>query len=200
MTNRFFALCEWIYYLICINMLWLRYTLFGGLFFSLIPATVTVYDCLRKLILEHDETTVSQVYKTYYRVNKPRYKNVSCISFLLIGTILFLYTLMGTYASPPFPFEFAVRSNLFLFLLLSIVFFPVHAYFTLSKSKMIIQPLAFIFICPLQTVASLMMIGMVGFVYRSYPLLGICLGIGLPAYCISRLFLKKFVKMNGVFF
>ncbi|HCE12834.1 MAG TPA: hypothetical protein DEQ24_08850 [Enterococcus sp.] len=199
-VNKFAEGCDWLFYLMRLNVLWLRYSLFGGVFFSLIPATVTVYDCLRKLMVEQNASQVSIMYRTYYRCNRPRYKQTSIYVFLMIVVILFMFKFLGTYPSPPFLFEFTLRSHLFLWLLLSIVFFPVHAYFRLSAAKMFLQPLAFIFICPIQTIGSVLIIGLTLTVYQLFPLMGICLGIALPAYGISHLFFKKFIDMQERFF
>lgn len=48
MLKAIAAFCELVYDMMLLNVYWWRYMLLGGVLFSLIPATITVYDCIRK--------------------------------------------------------------------------------------------------------------------------------------------------------
>lgn len=200
MSQKIYAVCELLYYMMSLNFLWICYTLAGGFFLGIIPATIAVYECIRKRLLQKDESPAGPLFRKCYRQNRQKNSVVSLVAFVLTGMLLISYLLMKEAVIENILFEFAIRANLWLLFLLLLVFFPVHAYFSLNRFKMLLQPLVFIFICPLQTFASVMIIGVIGSIYFLYPLLGICLGVGLPAYCIGYLFFKKFTKMKGVYF
>ena len=200
MSQKIYTLCELLFYMMILNFLWLRYVLSGGILLSIIPATISVYDCLRQRLLRKDESPTSPMFRKYYRQNKRKNNKVSLIAFALLTLLLISYFLMREAIVVNIFFEFTVRANFLLLFLLLLVFFPVHAYFSLDKFRILLQPLAFIFICPLQTLMGVMIVVTIGTIYFLYPFLGLCLGIGLPAYCIGYVFFLKFTKMKDVYF
>lgn len=200
MLKAIVTFCELVYDMMLLNVYWWRYTLLGGVLFSLIPATVTVYDCIRKRILQKNEAPLKEIFADQYRQNKQMNRCFYSAIVAFVCCILGIHHALHSYYPSHFLFEFTMRTNILLILLLGITFFPVHAYFSLHRLQRWLQPLLFVFICPLQTLSSVFVLGFISFIYRGYPFLGICLGIGLPAYGIGFLFFNKFNKMKGVYF
>jgi uncharacterized membrane protein YesL len=194
------SFCEFLYDMMLLNFYWCRFTLLGGILFSLIPATITVYDCIRKRILQKNEAPVKELFSAQYQKNKQENRRFYLIIELLVGAFFVIHYLVKSLYATNLFFEFTMRMNIFILLLLAISFFPVHAFFSLNKKHRWLQPLLLIFICPVQTLMSVLVIFFVGWLYSFYPLFGICLGIGLPAYGIAFIFFLKFQKMNGVYF
>ena len=200
MLKAIAAFCELVYDMMLLNVYWWRYMLLGGVLFSLIPATITVYDCIRKRILQKNEAPLKEIFSDQYRHNKQKNRWFHVAAIVLTGFVIGVHHTLASDYPTNFLFEFTMRTNLLIILLLAITFFPVHAYFSLDKVHRWLQPLLFVFICPVQLLISMGRLGLVSLLYCYYPFLGICLGIGLPAYGIGFLFFNKFNKMKGVYF
>lgn len=200
MLKAIAAFCELVYDMMLLNVYWWRYMLLGGVLFSLIPATITVYDCIRKRILQKNEAPLKEIFSDQYRHNKQKNRWFHVAAIVLTGFVIGVHHTLASDYPTNFLFEFTMRTNLLIILLLAITFFPVHAYFSLDKVHRWLQPLLFVFICPVQLLISMGLLGLVSLLYCYYPFLGICLGIGLPAYGIGFLFFNKFNKMKGVYF
>ena len=63
MLKAIAAFCELVYDMMLLNVYWWRYMLLGGVLFSLIPATITVYDCIRKRILQKNEAPLKEIFQ-----------------------------------------------------------------------------------------------------------------------------------------
>ena len=190
--------CGKLFYLMLLNFYWWRFTLLGGVVFSFIPATITVYECLRKRILDQNEQPLKELFKERYIKNKNY--GLSCCIWMILLLFIFQHHVFMSVSEKHILLEFMIGIYFLLGLLLCIVFFPVQAYFSLDKYRLIVQPLIFIFICPIQTIVSGMALYGIYLLYLIFPVVAICFGIAPIAYMIGFLFFKKFEKMRGQYF
>ena len=98
---------------------------------------------------------------------KNRWFHVAAI--VLTGFVIGVHHTLASDYPTNFLFEFTMRTNLLIILLLAITFFPVHAYFSLDKVHRWLQPLLFVFICPVQLLISMGLLGLVSLLYCYYP-------------------------------
>ena len=88
MLKAIAAFCELVYDMMLLNVYWWRYMLLGGVLFSLIPATITVYDCIRKRILQKNEAPLKEIFSDQYRHNKQKNRWFHVAAIVLTGFVI----------------------------------------------------------------------------------------------------------------
>lgn len=185
-----------IYYMMKINLLWILFTIEGGIILGIIPATITVFYCIRdRLKNGYDGGVYAEFKEAYWRVFKSSI--LLTLGFSLFGLILVLSTaLLNGVGQTNIVLEITLRIGRLLIVLMGIFFFPVYSHFDLHGNKVWIQPFLFLFICPIQVVVTVIVIAVSALLYMIDPLLIFFMGISLPAYFIMGMMLKKFEKLQ----
>lgn len=79
---------NWIVRLAYINLLWILFTLLGGIVFGFIPSTVAVFSIMRKWLNNNDDFPVIHNFFYYY---KQEFIKSNLLGFILLLVGIFLY-------------------------------------------------------------------------------------------------------------
>ncbi len=193
MVNKIYEFINRIYYLIKLNILWLLFTLAGGVVLGIVPATIALFSCIRKQIRDQEEAHLFQQYKQFFSEN---FRRSILFSFVMMGLVFVLISETGLLSNGSIQsnllLEVSIKVTRLVILAGMVMFFPVFVHFDVHGIKTFTQPFLFLFICPVQTVAIVLILLVVEFLYTMSPALVFFIGISLPAYGISLVMLKKF--------
>ncbi len=195
-VEKTMAVVNDIYYMMKLNLLWILFTIIGGIIFGIVPATLTVFNCIRnRLKNQYDGGIYVEFKQFYWQIFK---KSIPLTAgFLMISGVLLLCTaLLNGVGQTNVLIQISMRLIRLLIVLTVLFFFPVYVHFDLRGFKVWLQPLFFLFICPLQVVISIAVIAISALLYMINPLLLFFLGISLPAYFIMGMMLRKFNKLQ----
>src|SRR5690606_4799217 len=89
---------EWITRFVYLHLLWICFTLLGGIVFGLFPATVTSHAIMRKWLRGEDDFPILQTYWSYYKQDFWKSNTLGIIIVFLISLIVldFYYIYMKT--------------------------------------------------------------------------------------------------------
>ncbi|WP_225048273.1 YesL family protein [Lacticaseibacillus kribbianus] len=184
-----------IYYMMKVNLCWFLFTLEGGIVLGIVPATMTVFDCIRDRMKNDYQSGVYREFKQMYWGNFRASLPITLGFGLMIVVLFFDTALLNGVGRTNVGLQIVLKITRLLIVLTGIFFFPVYAHFDLHGVKVWLQPFLFLFICPLQVVLTVVMLAITALLYMINPLLIFFLGISLPAYVIMGMMLKKFGKL-----
>lgn len=196
MVNRIYQIIHHIYFLMKLNILWLGFTMIGGVVFGFVPATISLYACTRQHIRSGNDLHVFQQYKHFYLLNfkrSLRFSVVFCGAMLLILGESFVLMYFGENIN--LGLEITIKATRIFMILGGMMFFPVFVHFDIKGKTTWIQPLLFLLICPLEviTIAGITFLCWLLFVIS--PLLLVFIGISLPVYGMSSILLRRFDRL-----
>ncbi len=128
-----YGACEWVVRLAFVNILWIGFSLLGGIVLGLFPATVAMFSIARKWIQGETDLSIFQSFWEIYR--KEFFKsNVFGLLVVMIGAILvtdiyIFYQLDGVFAQVLLYLFIAITFNYGVMLL---YIFPVYVHYDLK--------------------------------------------------------------------
>ncbi|WP_046174885.1 YesL family protein [Domibacillus indicus] len=87
--NKVYEFSGWITKLVYINILWLSYTVFGGIILGFFPATIAMLFVTKKLILEKNEFNIKNEFTVFFKKEFKK-SNKSFYPFIIAGVILIM--------------------------------------------------------------------------------------------------------------
>ncbi|WP_424684397.1 YesL family protein [Enterococcus sp.] len=195
-VNKMLVIINDIYYMMKLNILWILFTLRGGVIFGVVPATLTVFGCIRNRLRNQYEGKVYAEFKEgYYNVFKESLPIT--LGFAVLAVVVFFETAMINGAGQhDFILQLVLKATRMLLVMTGIFLFPVYVHFDLHGSKIWLQPFLFLFVNPIQSIATVIMACVAALLYMTNPLLVLFLGLSLPAYFLMGMMLKRFDKLQ----
>lgn len=195
-VNKLLVIINEIYYMMKLNILWILFTLRGGVIFGVVPATLTVFGCIRNRLRNQYESKIYAEFKEgYHDIFKESL--LITIGFVVLVVVVFFETaLINGAGQDDFILQLVLKATRMLFVMTGIFLFPVYVHFDLQGSKIWLQPFLFLFINPLQSVVTVIMACVAALLYITNPLLVLFLGISLPAYSFMGMMLKRFDRLQ----
>ncbi|WP_407272279.1 YesL family protein [Radiobacillus sp. PE A8.2] len=86
-TGGFYRICEWIYRLAYLNILWLFFTLLGFIVMGIGPSTLAMYSIMRKWINGEDDFRVFPTFSSFFKTG---FKQANVIGLILTIVGLFI--------------------------------------------------------------------------------------------------------------
>jgi uncharacterized membrane protein YesL len=197
LLGGFYQISEWIMKLAYVNLLWIFFTLIGGIIFGAMPATVAAFTIARKWTMaKEDEIPVFKVFWESYR--REFFKSNLLGLFLLAGGyLLYLYQtnldLLPIQLSPIFKVIF--YSIVLIYGFIAAFIFPVYVHYNVSLKQYFVN--AFVISLSFPHFASLnLFILMVTFILFQYiPILAVLFGISVNVFLIMLLSYIVFAKI-----
>lgn len=87
LTGSLYKVCEWMYRLAYLNLLWIIFTFIGFIIVGFGPATVAMYSVMRKWLDSEDDFSVFPTFLAYYRLE---FKQANKIGLVLFTVSLFI--------------------------------------------------------------------------------------------------------------
>ncbi|GAA0376228.1 YesL family protein [Bacillus horti] len=137
LMDRFMTLCDWVYRLSILQLLWFVFTLLGGIVLGIFPATAALFASLRKL--QNGESI--HLLSTFVKAYRAEFWKSQQLGYLYLCTGLFIYIdllLLISYQHPVAMIGIVLFTSLFiLFLSASMYVFPIYAHFRMTLGTMI---------------------------------------------------------------
>lgn len=199
--EKTFKIIDILFILMKLNVFWIFFTLLGIGIFGFFPATISLFSCLRDYLRNGEQGSLFKLFKKNYVENFATGNRVGLLFLFAFLFIFFQKQCLEIFQdkSGAFLFEIVIKVLRLLFLTVLINFFPVFVHFDLKREKIILQPLLLTFICPLQTILSIIIVLGTYYLYFNFSLLGLFLGLALPAYGITAIDLTKFEKLINTY-
>ncbi|WP_053219944.1 YesL family protein [Virgibacillus senegalensis] len=200
LLNGVMACCKWITHFALLNLLWVGFTLLGGVFFGLAPSTAAMYSVARKQML----TEEAPLFRTFWMVYRKEFLRANGLVWLLAGIgsvwyfdLHFFRQFEGVFYSL---MNYAMTMIGLIFIILLLYILPVFVHYDLNIRGCIKQALIIGFLHPANLVLMLI-IGLSSYYFFIYfpgliPLFGLTvfahINMWLSLKCFDQLEEAKF--------
>ena|SRR5690625_535474 len=194
--DRFMTLSQWIYFLFMVQLLWFIGVIVGVAVMGIIPSTVAVFALVRQRLQGADVA----IHKEFWRYYKENLFKTQIQGYLWIIFGIFLYydiRLLFSFQSLSTSIIAAIFvSVLILYLLASMLIFPIQVHYHLSVFNRIRLPL-FISITMPHIAIGLILSTIVLYVIATYiPILFTLIGVSLTALLYTKCSFFAFEKLQ----
>lgn len=195
--GKLYSMCEWVYRIAYLNILWIFFT-FAGLFvFGLVPSTVAMFSITRKWVMGNKDI---KIFKTFWESYRKEFLKVQVLGFVLIlvGLILIVdYKFyISQHVSTFFLLKFLWLGIVLLYSIIILFLFPIYAHYQFKPYQYIKNAFVIAISFPLQ---SFLMIGgsifMVLFAMK-FPGVSLFLSGSAFSYWITFIAHQVFSKME----
>jgi uncharacterized membrane protein YesL len=128
----FYTISQFVARLAYINLMWICFTLLGGIIFGFMPATVAVFTLIRKWRRDRDDLPV---FRTFWQCYKKEFmkSNLLGLLLLLLGYLLYLnLTLLQTDVLVFAILRYVMLFFCILFMIMTLFLFQVYAHYNLK--------------------------------------------------------------------
>jgi uncharacterized membrane protein YesL len=198
LNSAIYTIFEWITRFAFINILWVLFTLAGGILFGFFPSTVAMFAIVRNWLRGNTEEPVFSTFLTYFKREfwKSNRLGIVIIAIALLIGIDIWYIQMDlrelfTWTHIPL-FAFML-----LFLFFSFYLLPAFVHFDLSVRQLIKQAFLIMLIHPLHTLLMLLCLGSLFFIMYRVPALAFIFGGSAYAFITTWLSLHAFTRIQG---
>lgn len=196
MSRALYQILEWITRFAYINVLWVLFTLAGGILFGLFPATIAMFSLVRQWLRGNSDSPVLKSFWQYYKSEffKSNFLGlfIYVISFIFIFNIFFLYANIGellTWTTAP------LLAGMLLFIMLLFYLFPTYVHFDLSIAQTFKNAILMMFVSPIHTVFILVSLVAFYFIVYLIPALGFVFGASFYCFITVWFSLDVFKKI-----
>ncbi|ASK62209.1 hypothetical protein CFK37_08565 [Virgibacillus phasianinus] len=180
----FFDIGNWLAKVMYIHILWVLFTLMGLVVFGFMPATAALFTVIHK---GFDGKSDPAIFKTFYETFKTQFLKANALGLLLLGLCAFLYVDMNI--SKQVIQSFFVHMFLlivcFLYFITVLYFFPVFARYKLSYFLYFKQSFFIAFARPFETIAMIICLVLLFYLFTYLPVLLFFAGSSLIAYPLA---------------
>jgi uncharacterized membrane protein YesL len=195
LMGGFYRISEWIMRLAYVNLLWILFTLLGGIVLGIMPATVSLFTITRKWIMGEVDCEVFKLFWKTYKRNLIK-ANMLGIFLVAAGFALFLY-----YQSLQIlPEQLSQILQVFFYSILLILgvivafIFPIFVHFHVRFAHYYKNALIIGLSFPHFAALMLFILSVFYVAYQFFPVLALFFGVSAPAYLlmvISYIVFKK---------
>ena len=163
---------EWVTRLLCVNLLWIAFTLLGFVFFGFFPATIAMFAVVRKWVIKEKDF---QVFHLFWKTYKAEFVKMNGLGFFFIVAGFFLYLDMRF-----FPFKdgwiyivllVSLLGILFLYFIMVGFFFPIYVHYDFTYIQSIKYSLMIGLAAPFQSILLLVVSYFIFIISVSNPIL-----------------------------
>ena len=195
-TNNFiYQVTEWITRFAYLNVLWISFTLIGGVLFGFFPATIAMFAVTRQWLKGNTDKPILQSFWQYYR--KDFLKSnllgifIVIIAIIIIADILYIKAnnnefLTWTYI-PLFAF-------MLLFTMLLFYIFPTFVHYELKVGQVIKNATLIMLINPINTLLIFLCLVPLFFIMKTFPALLFIFGGSSYAFITMWISLQAFSR------
>ena len=197
-TNSFiYNLAEWITKFAYLNLLWILFTLLGGVFLGLFPSTISMFAVVRAWL--KGDTDIS-VFRTFWKHYRDEFLKSNRLGVFVAVLIVFIALDIFYIQSSESNLLHWTYLPLFAFMLLFVMFlfylFPSFVHFDTKLGQVIKNAFFIMLINPLTTI--LIFLCLIPFIYliSILPAIGFIFGGSVYAFISMRFSLHAFQKVH----
>lgn len=196
---KFAQMSEWIIRIAYLNILWIVFTILGGVILGIGPATTSLFAVLRQMMIK--SATEVSIFKEFWSVYKAEFKNGNIIFYIMlfIGFLLYYYTYFFFSISQPLIafLRFLIPILFILYLFMSIYIFPFIVNYKMTIKQYLQNAFLFSLSQPLMIIVILIGCIINYLLLRTIPGLIPFFGISSFALIIMYLTLQSFLKIES---
>jgi uncharacterized membrane protein YesL len=195
-SSVLYRIFEWITRFAYMNLLWILFTLAGGILFGFFPSTLAMFAITRDWLRGKTDTPLFPSFLSYYK--KDFWKGNRLGLIIIIIGFLASFNLWFTQAG----FEVLTWAHvpslafLMLFLLFLLYLFPVFVHYDLKVGQLIKQALLIMLVNPIHTILIVLCLASLFFIMQLLPALAFIFGGSTSAFIIMWLCLHAFNKIQ----
>ncbi|SDN23324.1 YesL family protein [Bacillus sp. OK048] len=193
----FYRLSEWIMRLAYVNLLWISFTLLGGILFGIMPATIASFAIIRKWVMDKEEDY--PIFKTFWESYQKDFMNANLLGvFLFIaGGILYLYNAYLNVLPNNLSniFQIIFYSVVLTFGFVIIFIFPVFVHYNGSLKQYFINSIVIALSFPHYAILMLFIISVSIIVFQFAPILALFFGVSINVFLLMKISFNAFTKI-----
>lgn len=194
-ASKIYNILDWITKFAYVNLLWVIFTLIGGIILGFYPATVALFAVVRDWLRGKVDLPVFKTFWKYYRIDFLKSNLLGLflnILLLLIALDIFYINLNEQLTWTYIPlFAFMLIAALFLFYI-----FPSFVHFDLKITLLIKNTFLIMIISPIYSFLMIICLVSVYFIMYSIPALFFIFGTATYAFITTWLSLHAFEKIQ----
>lgn len=191
----FYDFGNWLAKMIYLQILWLVFTILGLGFFGIIPATAAVTTVISKWFQEGYDVPVFQVFLNAYKKQFLRSNGLG-IFLLVIGIFLYMdLNISKQVIQSAFIHSLLLFIGL-LYIVVLLYFFPVFARYKLKYFQYFKQSFFIAFARPFETIAMLLCILLLYYLFIYLPVLTFFAGASLTIFPITWFAHRAFIQLE----
>ncbi|MEH7253002.1 YesL family protein [Neobacillus niacini] len=193
----FYRLSDWIMRLAYVNLLWISFTLLGGILFGIMPATIASFAIIRKWVMDKEEDY--PIFKTFWESYRKDFINANLLGvFLFIaGGILYLYNAYLNVLPNNLSniFQIIFYSVVLTFGFVIVFIFPVFVHYNGSLKQYFINSIVIALSFPHYAILMLFIISVSIIVFQFAPILALFFGVSINVFLLMKISFNAFTKI-----
>lgn len=197
MSSTIYQILEWITRFAYLQLLWICFTLAGGILLGILPATIAMYAIMRCWLRGETEIAIFKSFWKYYKNDFLKSNQLGVflmIIFALIGIDLYYIhetsnTILSWTSAPLFAF-------IILFLLFVFYLFPAFVHYDLRNFSLMKNAFLIMLIHPLHSLLMILCLASLLVIMRVLPALAFIFGASSFAFITMWLSLHAFNRMQ----
>lgn len=195
---KYVQLGEWCLNLFLLNCLWFMFSLIGGFFLGIFPATVALFAVLRKLTMEPGEVRIFQLFWKTYKSEFIR-GNILGYVWAIIGTALLIDVRVLHQVEMTFIHQaliIALYLLLVLYVFITFYLFPIFVHYNLKFLEYYKYAFVLVIGRPIKTILLFASILLIYFLFSLIPGLIPVFGVSFIGFIMMKMTSSSLKKNN----
>lgn len=198
-VNAYIVFGEWIFKILLLNVYWFLFSCIGLFFLGVFPATAALFATIRQDIQSNDDI---KLFRSFLNHFKQSFLQSNLLGYILVGvTLLLLFNLQVLDLMEASIIHKTVAIITYILLaiivLISVFLFPIYVHYHASIFGYFKYAAIIVIGKPIHTIAMLIMVATILFLYYLVPGFIPVLGISPLAYIIMRTAYSLFAPLNN---
>ncbi|MED1602752.1 YesL family protein [Alkalihalophilus marmarensis] len=197
MSRALYSIFEWITRFAYINLLWILFTLAGGIILGLFPATVAMFSLVRQWLTGNSDQPVFSSFWQYYKNEFLKSNRLGIVVYLLSAVFLFNLFFLQANIGELFIWTSApLLAGLLLFVIWLFYLFPTYVHYNLKVSQLFKNSFLTMLVSPLHTLIIFISLGASYFIYTVIPALGLVFGASFYSFITLWIVMHAFSRIQ----
>lgn len=196
-STAIYTILEWITKFAYVNLLWILFTLAGGIIFGFYPSTVAMFAMIRDWLRGNPDLPVFKTFWKYFKKDFIKSNLLGIFLNLIIALIVLDVMYIQSNHNDLLSFTYIpLFAFMLLFLLFIFYLFPTFVHFELKITKLIKNAFLIMLISPIHTFLIAISLVSVYFIMKSIPALFFIFGGTTYAFITTWIGLHAFDKIQ----
>lgn len=191
----FYDLGNWLAKMIYVHLLWVAFTVLGLGVFGIVPATATLTSVISKWFQNGYDIPIFQTFFNTYKKQFLR-SNALGIVIIAIGVFLYMDLNISKHILQSAPIHFFLLFLVLIYTVVLLYFFPVFARYELKYFHYFKQSFFIAFARPFETIAMLLCILLLYYLFVYLPVLMVFAGSSLIVFPITWFAHRAFIQLE----
>ncbi|GAE29536.1 YesL family protein [Alkalihalobacillus hemicellulosilyticus] len=197
MDRALYRILEWITLFAYLNVIWICFTLAGGIVLGLFPATIAMFSIIRKWLQGDSDKPILATFWHYY---KDEFWKSNRLGFLIYFVSLVVgFNSFFLYVNHDEQLSWALGpllAGILLFFVFMFYIFPVYVHFDLNLFQIVKSAFQIMLISPVQTLFIIVSLGAFYLIITVIPAVGVIFGASFYSLITLLFALNAFQKIQ----